>query len=178
MTRAERDVNEEMNRAGPGMPWGSRIQDFRTTGRRSGAGAQAGDHDRGADATGTLSEHDSGKEEPDLVFEGISDPLYGRRIATGRIQDFSKPLQAMEALLAQARVAVYPVDAGGLMNLQDTNIANVTAPTEKGLVADLQAAKGEAARERHYDSTAMGERAGHDEGPGDGDGGRGLHQYE
>jgi VWFA-related protein len=63
-----------------------------------------------------------------------------------QFQEFSKPLQAMESLLARARVAVYPVDAGGLMNLQNTNIANVTAPTEQGMVADLQTAEGEAAQ--------------------------------
>ncbi|HVT96679.1 MAG TPA: VWA domain-containing protein [Acidobacteriaceae bacterium] len=58
-------------------------------------------------------------------------------------QDYGKPMQVMEALLARARVAVYPVDAGGVMNLGDTNIANVTAPTDLGGTRDLPVAVAE-----------------------------------
>jgi len=62
-------------------------------------------------------------------------------------QDYSKRLKAMETLLAQARVAVYPVDAGGLMTLEDASLANVTAPTESGsLVQDLGTAVNEGMR--------------------------------
>jgi VWFA-related protein len=50
----------------------------------------------------------------------------------------------VNAELARARVAVYPVDARALMTLTDSNIVNVVAPTEMGLGADLQAARGEA----------------------------------
>ncbi len=51
--------------------------------------------------------------------------------------------RTVNAELAKARVAVYPVDARALMNLPDTNIANVIAPTEKGIAADLQDARSE-----------------------------------
>jgi VWFA-related protein len=50
----------------------------------------------------------------------------------------------VNAELARARVAVYPVDARALMTLTDSNIVNVVAPTEMGLGADMQAARGEA----------------------------------
>lgn len=51
----------------------------------------------------------------------------------------------VNAELSRARVAVYPVDARALMNLTDSNVANVVAPTEHAsLAVDLQAAQGEA----------------------------------
>jgi VWFA-related protein len=59
-------------------------------------------------------------------------------------QDYSKPLHAMEARLAQARVAVYPVDARGMMTQRNADAANVEPTTELGMSADMSAAQGEA----------------------------------
>lgn len=51
----------------------------------------------------------------------------------------------VNAELARARVAVYPVDARAQMTLRDSNAANVVATAEGGINKDLQAAQGEAA---------------------------------
>ncbi len=59
-------------------------------------------------------------------------------------QDFSKPLHAMEARLALARVAVYPVDARGMMTLRNANVANIVPRPEMGIGADTQAAQQDA----------------------------------
>ncbi|HZZ39153.1 MAG TPA: VWA domain-containing protein [Acidobacteriaceae bacterium] len=56
-------------------------------------------------------------------------------------EDFSKPLHAMEARLARARVAVYPVDARGMMTLRNANVANIVPKPEVGIGADTQAAQ-------------------------------------
>ncbi len=59
-------------------------------------------------------------------------------------QDYSKPLHAMEARLAQARVAVYPVDARGMMTLQNADVANDVPKTEMGMPAEIMSAKEDA----------------------------------
>lgn len=66
------------------------------------------------------------------------------RMNSGQAGQFAQAAQAVNAELSRARVAVYPVDARALMNLPDASPANVVAPTELGMSADMQAAKGEA----------------------------------
>ncbi|MGA8112003.1 MAG: VWA domain-containing protein [Acidobacteriaceae bacterium] len=75
----------------------------------------------------------SGALDPDLT-----------RMNANQAARFAPAARMVNAELARARVAVYPVDARALMNLTDSNVANVIAPTEMGMLADTQAAKGEA----------------------------------
>ncbi|HUB19230.1 MAG TPA: VWA domain-containing protein [Acidobacteriaceae bacterium] len=49
-------------------------------------------------------------------------------------------MRMVNADLARARVAVYPVDARALMNLTDADAANVVAPAELGIQKDMQQA--------------------------------------
>ena len=55
-------------------------------------------------------------------------------------QDYTQQLRAMEAGLARARVAVYPVDARTLMTLRNANVANIVPRPEMGIGADTAAA--------------------------------------
>ncbi len=140
----DRDLNEEIISAGPGIQGG--LKDFMEDRAAFRAGAQAEITIAALTQLGRYLSTIPGRKNLIWFSRGfpITFTAEAFRADRQRFQDSSKPLQAMEALLAQARVAVYPVDAGGLMNLQNTNIANVTAPTEKGLVADLQTAEAEA----------------------------------
>jgi VWFA-related protein len=56
---------------------------------------------------------------------------------------YAPALRVIHAELARARVAVYPVDARAMMTLTDSNVANVLAPTQSGLLADTGAARAE-----------------------------------
>jgi VWFA-related protein len=74
----------------------------------------------------------SGALEPDLS-----------RMNASQAARFAPAVRMVNAELARARVAVYPVDARAQMTLTDSNIANVVAPTESGTNHDLQAARNE-----------------------------------
>lgn len=52
----------------------------------------------------------------------------------------------LNAELARARVAVYPVDARGEMTPENASLANVVAPPEMGMGADMEMAKAAAAQ--------------------------------
>ena len=136
--KAEKDVFEGMNAAGMGQS----IQDFQDDQQSLQAPLQAGITIAALTQLGRYLSTIPGRKN--LIWFSRAFPIRFTVDELRQEQDFSKPLRAMEALLTQARVAVYPVDAGGVMNLQDTNIANVTAPTEKGGVADMHAVLGEA----------------------------------
>jgi len=64
------------------------------------------------------------------------------------------------------------------MNLQNTNIANVTAPTRAGHGGRSAEAEGEAAQNDITIPQQWGNEQATIEGTGDGDGRRGLHQHE
>ena len=66
------------------------------------------------------------------------------RLSSRQVARFAPAMRTVNAQLSQARVAVYPVDARALMNLPDSNPANVVAPTEMGAPHDTQAAVQEA----------------------------------
>jgi VWFA-related protein len=142
----DRDVGEEILSAAPGMQ--EALQDFVDDRAAFRAGAQAEITIAALTQLGRYLSSIPGRKNLIWFSRGFPITFTAEAFQADRqqFQDSSKPLQAMEALLARARVAVYPVDAGGLMNLQNTNIANVTAPTEQGMVADLQTAEGEAAQ--------------------------------
>ena len=55
-------------------------------------------------------------------------------------QNYAQQLRAMEARLARARVAVYPVDSRSLMTLRNANVANIVPRPEMGIGADTAAA--------------------------------------
>jgi VWFA-related protein len=142
----DRDVGEEILSAAPGMQ--EALRDFVDDRAAFRAGAQAEITIAALTQLGRYLSSIPGRKNLIWFSRGFPITFTAEAFQADRqqFQDSSKPLQAMEALLARARVAVYPVDAGGLMNLQNTNIANVTAPTEQGMVADLQTAEGEAAQ--------------------------------
>ncbi|HEX4038888.1 MAG TPA: VWA domain-containing protein [Acidobacteriaceae bacterium] len=80
------------------------------------------------------------------VSGGLSralDPDLSRLNTVGAAR-FGPAARSVNAELSRARVAVYPVDARALMNLTNSNVANVIAPTEMGMLADTEAAKAEA----------------------------------
>jgi VWFA-related protein len=140
----DRDLNEEIISASSGTQGG--LKDFMEDRAAFRAGAQAEITIAALTQLGRYLSTIPGRKNLIWFSRGFPITFTAEAFRADRqqFQDSSKPLQAMEALLARARVAVYPVDAGGLMNLQNTNIANVTAPTEKGMVADLQTAEAEA----------------------------------
>ena len=142
--KAERDVSEAMNAAGVLAAMGQSIQDFEDDRQSLKVRQQAGITIGALTELGRYLSTIPGRKN--LIWFSRGFPIRFTADELREYQDFSEPLKTMEALLAQARVAVYPVDAGGVMNLQDTNLANVTAPTERGLGADLPAAIGEGAR--------------------------------
>ncbi|MGA8160480.1 MAG: VWA domain-containing protein [Acidobacteriaceae bacterium] len=76
-------------------------------------------------------------------LSGALDPDLSRMSGTQAAR-FAPAIRTVNAELARARVAVYPVDARALMNLRDANPANAVAPTEMGVKHDLQASEGEA----------------------------------
>ncbi|MGA7521703.1 MAG: VWA domain-containing protein [Acidobacteriaceae bacterium] len=76
-------------------------------------------------------------------LSGALDPDLSR-MSGNQAARIAPAVRTVNAELSRARVAVYPVDARALMNLTDSNIANVVAPTEVGISHDLQAARGEA----------------------------------
>ncbi|HTV81030.1 MAG TPA: VWA domain-containing protein [Acidobacteriaceae bacterium] len=78
-------------------------------------------------------------------LSGALDPDLSR-MSSPEAARIGPAVMAVNAELARARVAVYPVDARALMNLTDSNSANVVAPTEMGMPHDMQAAEGEAAQ--------------------------------
>lgn len=142
--KAERDVGEAMNAAGVLAAMGQSIQDFEDDRQSLKVRQQAGITIGALTELGRYLSAIPGRKN--LIWFSRGFPIRFTADELREDQDFSEPLKTMEGLLAQARVAVYPVDAGGLMNLQNTNIANVTAPTEQGMAADLPAAIGEGAR--------------------------------
>ena len=142
--KAERDVGEAMNAAGVLHAMGQSIQDFEDDRQSLKVQMQAGITIGALTELGRYLSAIPGRKN--LIWFSRGFPIRFTADELREDQDYGKALQAMEALLAQARVAVYPVDAGGVMNLQDTNLANVTAPTEQGLGADLPAAIGEGER--------------------------------
>ena len=142
--KAERDVAEAMNAAGVLAAMGQSIQDFEDDRQSLKVRQQAGITIGALTELGRYLSAIPGRKN--LIWFSRGFPIRFTADELREDQDFSEPLKTMEGLLAQARVAVYPVDAGGVMNLQDTNLANVTAPTEQGLGADLPAAIGEGAR--------------------------------
>lgn len=76
-------------------------------------------------------------------LSGALDPDLSR-LSTYQAARIGPAERMVNAELSRARVAVYPVDARALLTLTDSNIANVVAPTEMGLAADMQVARGEA----------------------------------
>lgn len=68
------------------------------------------------------------------------------RMKDSQMARFATAVQTVNAELMRARVAVYPVDARAVMNLQDSNLADTVAPVEMGEARDLAIAKGEAAK--------------------------------
>lgn len=66
------------------------------------------------------------------------------RMNANQAARFGSATRSVNAELSRARVAVYPVDARSLMDLPDSNAANVLPPTEHtGITADLLAARSE-----------------------------------
>jgi VWFA-related protein len=142
--KAEADVMEGMNAAGMLDGMGQSVQDFEDDRQALQVQQQAEITIGALTQLGRFLSTIPGRKN--LIWFSRGFPIRFTADELRQDQDFGKPLKAMEALLAQAQVAVYPVDAGGVMNLQNTNIANVTAPTEKGGAADLQAAIAEGGR--------------------------------
>ena len=67
----------------------------------------------------------------------ISIQLGGKPVGMGLSRNYADDLAATAALLAQARVAVYPVDARGLIaNLQDTPAGPTSSPSMQALSGD------------------------------------------
>lgn len=68
------------------------------------------------------------------------------RVDTREAARIGSAVRTVNAELARARVAVYPVDARALMTLPNSNSAVTIAPTEGGLAADLAGAEAEGAQ--------------------------------
>lgn len=80
------------------------------------------------------------------VSGGLSralDPDLSRMSGSQAVR-FATAIQAVNAELTRARVAVYPVDARAVMNLPNSNLADAVAPVEMGEARDLAAAQGAA----------------------------------
>jgi VWFA-related protein len=84
----------------------------------------------------------AGALDPDWVPAGVAsvEPDF-QKTKLNQEDRIAPAARRVNAELARARVAMYPVDARGEMTPDNASLANVVAPTEMGMAADVRMAK-------------------------------------